>query len=167
MLNLFGDKKPSPEGLIKQLLSEILEGGGFSLSFQIKTKDDTGKIFVDVFGEDEGLLKEKEGRLLLALQSYVLRVLYKNFPDEDFRLFLDSNGFWEEKQSELMDLVKHLMKKALESNKPVSIKKTLSANQRRLIHEHVSGNTGLRSESLGEGPYKTMRLIPDTYRNDQ
>ena len=166
MLNLFGDKKLIPEKVISGVLSEILETGGLSLSFQFnKQKNEKNQFHVDIFGEDEGLLKAKDGRLLLALQSYVLRVLYKAFPEEELKLFLDSNGFWNEKEKELTSFIDQLVKKALKTNQPVSLKKPLSPRQRRLVHEYVSGNTGVRSQSIGEGPYKMMKLIPDTYRS--
>ena len=167
MLNIFGDKKQTPQEVIEDILSDILEAGGFLLSYQFNKTEEENHFRIDIFGEDEGLLKAKEGRLLSALQTYVLRVLYRVFPDEELKIFLDSNGFWEEKQQELMSLVDRLMKKALDSNQPVFLKDPLSPRERRLIHERVSGNTGVRSQSLGEGPYKTMKLIPDTYGRDK
>lgn len=166
MLNIFGDKKQKPKEVIEALLSEILEKG-FSLSFQFQETKEDGQFHIDIFGEDEGLLKAKDGRLLLAIQTYISRVLRRVFPEEKIRVFLDSNGFWDEKEEELMRLVDKLMDKALENNRPVSFKKPLSARQRRLVHERASGNTGVRSQSIGEGPYKIMKLIPDNYRSER
>ena len=165
MLNLFGGKKNSNQSLVTEVLSEILEQGQLLLSFQIEEKE--GSLNVDVFGEDEGLLKTKRGRLLIALQTYLLQVLYKNFPDQKIKLSLDSNGFWKEQEEKLLSLTDRLIKKALSSNKPVLFKQALSPYQRRLVHEKVSGNTGVRSQSFGSGVYKNLKLIPDTFRNDK
>ena len=165
MLNIFGGKKRTPKDLLEQTLSEILEQGQFLLSFNVKEEDKGFQ--VDIFGEDEGLLKSREGRLLSAFQLYLLRVMQKEFPGETHRIFVDSNGFWEEKQEKLLDLTDHLVKKALETGRPVFFKKALSPFQRSLIHKKVSGNTGVSSQSQGEGEYKTIKLIPDTFKNDQ
>ena len=168
MLKLFSGKKKQVQDLIRELLSELLEQGGFLLSFQIERDKDQENLFrVDIFGEDEGLLKTKKGKLLSAFQIYLLQVLYKEFPGEKIHLIIDSNDFWKEQESKLLSLTDRLIKKALETNKPVVFKQMLSPAQRRLIHKKVSGNTGVRSQSFGGGSYKNMKLIPDTFRNSE
>ena len=165
MLNLFLGKKSSCQELITGTLSELLEGGQLLLSFQAEQKE--GVLMVDIFGEDEGLLKTKKGKLLLALQTYLSQVAYKNFPDEKMKVSLDSNGFWKEQEEKLLSLADRLISKALTSHKPVFFKQALSPYQRRLIHEKVSGNTGVRSQSFGSGVYKNLKLIPDTFNSDK
>jgi len=164
MLNLFGgsNKKPSAKDIISEVLSELLEKSGLSLSFQID--QEANSLNLDIFGEDEGLLKTKEGKLLLALQAYVSQVLHKKFPEESLNLNIDSNGFWKEQEDRLISLTDHLIKKALEKNRPVFFKQSLSPYQRRLVHERVSANTGVRSQSHGSGLYKNIKLIPDDYK---
>ena len=163
MLNLFGKKTPMAQNLVSEILSELLEKGGFSLSFQMEQKEK--ELRVDIFGEDEGLLKTRRGKLLSALQTYLKQALYKEFPDEKIRLYLDSNGYWKEQEEKLLSLTDRLIKKALDSNHPVTFRQLLSPNQRRLVHEKVAGNTGVRSQSFGSGAYKTLKLIPDTFRS--
>jgi len=164
MLKLFSGKKKSVQTFITELLSELLEKGSFLLSFQVEQNNQDQSFKLDIFGEDEGLLKMKKGKLLLALQTYLLQVLYKEFPEEKIKIVVDSNGFWKEQEDKLMSLTDHLIQKALDSNRPVIFKQPLSPYQRRLIHEKVSGNTGVRSQSFGSGFYKTLKLIPDTFR---
>ena len=165
MLNLFGGKKSSGQALVTEVLSELLEEGKFLLSFQVEQKE--GRLNIDIFGEDEGLLKTKSGKLLLAFQTYLSQVLHKNYPGQEIKISLDSNGFWKEQEDKLLSLTEHLMQKALSSNKPVVFKQALSPYQRRLIHEKVSGNTGVRSQSFGSGVYKNLKLIPDTFNSDK
>ena len=165
MLNLFGGKKSSCKELVTESLSDLLEGGQLLLSFQVEQKEKT--LIVDIFGEDEGLLKTKRGKLLLALQTYLSQLVHKNFPEERIRVSLDSNGFWKEQEEKLLALTDRLIEKALSNNKPVAFKQTLSPYQRRLIHEKVSGNTGVRSQSFGSGLYKSLKLIPDTFNSEK
>ena len=168
MLKLFSGKKKQAQDLIMELLSELLEAGGFLLSFQVEKEKDRDNAFkVDIFGEDEGLLKTRKGKLLLALQTYLLQVLYKEFPEEKLHVFVDSNGFWKEQEDKLLSLTDHLIQRALDSNRTVIFKQILSPSERRLVHEKVSGNTGVRSQSFGAGIYKNMKLIPDTFRNNE
>ena len=167
MLKLFSGKKKSVSSVITELLSELLEGGGLQLSFQLEKEGKDQSFKLDIFGGDEGLLKTRKGKLLLAFQTYLLEVLYKEFPDEKLRVFVDSNGFWKEQESKLLSLTERLIQKALESNRPVLFKQALSPYQRRLIHEKVSGNTGVTSQSIGSGFYKSLKLVPDTFKSDR
>ena len=100
----------------------------------------------------------------MALQIYLSQVLYKNFPEDQLKIQLDSNGFWKEQEEKLLSLTDHLIKKALEKNCPILFKQSLSPYQRRLIHEKVSGNTGVRSQSYGSGLYKNLKIIPDGFK---
>ena len=159
MLNLFGAKKQSAKKEVSEILNEILEKGKFSLSFQISEKE--GDVFVDIFGEDEGLLKTREGKLLQALQTYCLCVLRKKFSEFNQRVIVDSNGFWEEKQKRLLSLVEDLVEKAVKTNRPVVLKKALAPNERRLIHEKFSQDQRVKSLSFGEGFYKNIKFVPN------
>ena len=165
MLNIFKGKKKGPKGLVSKTLTEVLEEGGFLLSFHVK-EDEEG-IQVDIFGEDEGLLKSKDGRLLSALQTYLLRVLQKEFPDERHRVFVDSGGFWGEKREKLLDLTDRLVKKARETGRPAVFKKPLSPTQRALIHKRVSGSEGVFSQSQGDGVYKVVKILPGSSNNNR
>lgn len=168
MLNLFSGKKKRAQSLLKDLLSKLLEDTNLLLSFQIEKESEKENFFIiDIFGEDEALLKAKKGRLLQAFQIYFIQALYKAFPDEKFRLIVDSNGFWQEQEDRLLSLTEQLIKQALETNCPVVFKQSLSPFQRRLVHEKASGNTGVRSQSYGTGFYKNMKLIPDTFRSNE
>ncbi len=170
---LFGEKKRSkkpgaagggshdPEGLIGEILKELLEVSGWKLSFQIQKRAGEGESFkLDIFGEDEGLLKARGGRLLLAIQAYLFRALHKRLPDKKIYLFVDSAGFWEESQKKLLSLADSLIEKARKDRRPVSLSQPLSPRQRRLVHERAAESGGIRSVSVGGGFYKTMRLSP-------
>ena len=167
MLNLFGGKKDRAQTLLSDLLSLILDEGGFRLSFQLE-KEEENCFKVDIFGEDEGLLKVRRGRLLQAIKSYLLQVLYKEFPQQKLRLFVDSNGFWKEQEEKLIALTDQLAKKAMDSKKPVVFRQALSAEQRRLVHQRVAEKRGLKSLSFGEGDRRSLKLIPaESFKTDR
>lgn len=169
MLKFFGSAKKQDlsqkiRERIGELVTELLEGGEFSLSFQLEEEEDRS-FKLDIFGEDEGLLKARKGKFLLALQTYLLQVLYKEFQGEKLHVLIDSNGFWKEKEERLLALTDHLVQKALDSGRPVVFKHSLSPSQRKLVHERVGETKGIKSLSFGPGPYKNMKLLPDSFEN--
>lgn len=162
MLGLFAGKKQNPKKEITDILNELLGKGKFSLSFQVSEKEES--LQVDIFGEDEGLLKTREGKLLQALQFYFLCVLKKKFPEFKGRLIVDSNNFWEERRERLFSLVEELVEKAIQTGRPVVLKRSLPPNERRLVHEKVSNNKKVKSLSVGEGFLKNIKFVPNKMR---
>ena len=156
---LFGGKEKTPVVLVEQVLQDLLEKGGFLLSAEVKQKKEE-EISVEVFGEDEGLLKTREGRLLLALQTYLNRVVQHHFFGQNIFVRLDSGHFFEEKERQLLDLAGRLKQKALSTGRPVYIKKTLSPFQRRKVHQFLTEGGGVKTSSVGEGFYKNICITP-------
>ena len=168
--NLFKEKEKTPEVLIEELLQGLLEKGGFELSFKI-TKKNEEEISVEIFGEDEGLLKTKEGRFLLALQTYLNRVLRHHFFKDNIFVRLDSGNFFEEREQRLFDLAEKLRDKALDSGRKVYFKKPLSPYQRRKVHQLLEEAGDVLTSSEGDGFYKNICITPkrakDSYEDDE
>ena len=158
---LFRGKKPEEQKVLKDLLSLILEGGGLRLSFQLE-REAENSFKVDIFGEDEGLLRLRRGRFLQAIKTYLLQVLYREFPQKKLKLIVDSNGFWREEEEKLLALTDQLAQKAIDSQKPVLFRQPLSPGQRRLVHHRISEKGGLISRSFGNGDRKSLKLIPES-----
>ena len=152
-----GGKNKTAKTLIEGLLTDLLDKGGFSLSAEVKeTKE--GEIFCEIFGEDEGLLKMREGRFLLALQTYLNRVAKQNF--EQVSVQVDSGSFFAEKEQRILDLAERLKEKALSSGRPVYLKKALSPFQRRKVHQFLEEGGEVQTSSVGEGFYKNICISP-------
>ena len=164
MINLFGGKKHSgkkhsPKKEIEDILSEFLKKGALSLSFQVSEKGEED-LHVDIFGEDEGLLKTRDGRLLQAFQTYFLCAIKKRFPEYKGRLVTNSGDFWEEKQQKLLSLAEDLAEKAVRSGRAVFLKKALPSHERRMVHERLSADKRVKSLSDGEGFLKHIKIVP-------
>ena len=153
---IFGGKNKSPLSLLEGLLQELLEKGGFSLSAEVSEQEE--EILFDIFGEDEGLLKTKDGRLLLAIQTYLNRVARQNFENVSVRV--DSGHFFQEREQKLLDWADRLKEKALSSGQPVYLKKALSPFQRRKVHQFLEEGGEVITSSVGEGFYKNIRISP-------
>ena len=156
--NFFGDKPQSAKNVVEKLLQDLLEKGGFQLSFSVDQKDQ--EIFVDIFGEDEGLLKTKSGRFLTALQTYFNRVVQAQFFDQGFFVRVDSGDYFAEKEEKLFDLAQKLKQKAISTGKPVYFKKALPPFQRRKVHQLLGEDNQVKTVSEGEGFYKNICIVP-------
>lgn len=157
--NFFKGKDKNAKALVEQMLQDLLEKAGFSLSAEVTEAEDGG-ILVNLFGEDEGLLKIREGRLIVALQTYFNRVVQHHFLDQNIFVRMDSGNFFEEKEQKMLDLAERLKQKALATGRPVYFKKALSPFQRRKVHQFLTEKGEVKTSSTGEGFYKYICISP-------
>ncbi|HMN66949.1 MAG TPA: R3H domain-containing nucleic acid-binding protein [Bdellovibrionales bacterium] len=171
---LFGKKdgkkiaSGGPDGVVSDILENILKLGGFELSFEIKSVEDEN-INVEVFGKDEELLTSKEGALLDSLQLYVRRAVQHQFPDQPLNVNIDCANFREQANEALIALAEKLRDIALTKGKWVYFR-ALPPKDRKVIHQHLAEDGRVKSRSVGEGHFKKIKIYPvkmnDTAHDD-
>jgi spoIIIJ-associated protein len=111
-----GGKKTSPgaaevEKLIKVTLEGMLSRGSFNLKFNLThtVENDEPVVIVNFQGDDEELLKEREGQLIDAFQLFLKRVVQHHIPEDKTNVVVDCNGYREESSQALVDLAEKLL----------------------------------------------------------
>lgn len=158
----FGGKKKSDDQVldaVEETLQGIIENAGFDLSYEASAEDSGGSVFVELFGEDEELLKAKEGQLLDALQLFVKRVLQHRFPEDNIHVDIDSDGFREAANEALLELADKLKGIALDKGKSVYFR-ALPPKDRKVIHQYLAEDGRVKSRSVGDGHYKKIKIYP-------
>ena len=164
---LFGGKKKgvsgadTTEGLVHEVMNGLIEKAQLELSFDVKSSvvGEVEEITVEVSGNDEPLLTEKEGALLDSFQLFIKRVLQHQMPDARVNVSFDCNGFREESNRSLVDLAEKLKEKALEQGRSVYLR-ALPPKDRKTVHQHLAGDDRVRSRSVGDGLYKKIKIYP-------
>ncbi|MCB0407539.1 MAG: hypothetical protein KDD34_04990 [Bdellovibrionales bacterium] len=158
---IFGGKKKgsdvTPYDVIEETLNGVLEAGNFELSFDLD--EENGEYFVELYGDDEELLKSKEGQLLDAFQLFVKRVLQHQFPEDNIHVNLDSDGFREDANEALLDLADKLKGIALDKGKSVYFR-ALPPKDRKIVHQYLAEDGRVKSRSVGEGHFKKIKIYP-------
>lgn len=157
---LFGKKKggEGPEGMVDDLLGQIIELAHFELSYDIKALED-GTLHVDVFGKDEEMLTYKEGQLLDALQLFVRRAIQHQLPEGGLNVNLDCANFREEADKALIALAEKLKGIVLTKGKSVYFR-ALPPKDRKVIHQYLAEDGRVKSRSIGEGHFKKIKIYP-------
>jgi len=158
---LFGGGKTSSGSKATEIIEKTLDGifkvGEFDLTFTIS--EDADKVVVELQGGDEEELKDKDGQLLDAFQFYIKRVLQHSIPDFKADVIFDAGGYREESSHALIELADKLKEVAIEKNKSVYIR-ALAPKDRKVIHQHLAGDTRVKSKSIGDGLYKKIKIFP-------
>lgn len=164
---LFGGKKKSDSenslgSLVRDTVDGLIEKANFELTYKIKNTVDAKnepQLYIEFSGKDEGLLKDKEGQMLEAVQLFIKRVIQHNFPDDKTEVIIDCNGFIDESSRVLVELAEKLKGLALEKGKSVYFR-ALPPKDRKIVHQHLAGDSRVRSRSVGEGLYKKIKIYP-------
>lgn len=158
---LFGKKKKDaggPEGIVEEILGQIIELGKFDLTFEVKLQDEN-TVHVDISGNDEEMLTSKEGQLLDALQLYVRRAIQHQMPESTLVVNLDCSGFREAANEALIALAEKLKGIALEKGKSVYFR-ALPPKDRKVIHQYLAEDGRVKSRSIGDGHFKKIKIYP-------
>ncbi len=116
------------------------------------------KIYLEVSGGNSGVLIGKHGQTLDAMQYLVEKIVNKA-NDRRVRVQVDVEGYLENRKSNLRRLASRMADKAKRIRKPVTIGQ-LNAYDRRIIHLHLKDNRSVRTQSIGEGYYRKLMILP-------
>ena len=152
---------------IEEFLNDFFKCCGFSLSCEVEVLKEEGRVYIDLYGEDEDILIEQHGRLLQSLQVYLSGVLQNRLKTtEPFQTIVDSQGYLEDFEQDLMDLANRLKREALKKKRSVIIKRPLSAFYRRKVHQDLTRDGQVETRSIGEGAFKQIRISPARRKHD-
>ena len=162
---LFGKKEAtvatanggSPAGLIEDVMGGLFETAGLDFNYEVEVSGEN--ILVEIYGDDEELLRAREGQLLDAIQLFLTRVVQHQLKDERVSIQVDNAGFREQANAELTDLAEKLKNVALEKGKPVYFR-ALPPRDRKVIHQYLAEDGRVKSRSIGDGLYKKIKIYP-------
>jgi len=124
----------------------------------VSVRETPERIFFNIQGGNTAVLIGKRGQTLEAVQYIVEKVINKHNADR-IRISIDVEGYLDSRRAKLEGLAARLAEKAKRIGKPVTIGQ-LNAHDRRIIHIALKDDTGVRTQSMGEGFYRKLVIFP-------
>lgn len=155
---IFGGKKSEVESFIEEKMQTLLDKAGFKLSFDLKVSEDEKKILLDLYGEDEEILKDRDAQLLDGFQLFLKRSVQHNFSEEKVSIIVDCDSYREQADEELYKLAEKLKGLVLKKKKAVYFR-ALPPRERKLVHQYLSEDKRFKTKSVGEGVYKKIKIF--------
>ncbi len=140
----------------KTALQRIVDFITADASISIKTHSE--RITFQIQGGNTAVLIGKRGQTLEAIQYIVEKIVNKNHP-ERIRIQVDIEGYLDSRRARLESLAARLSEKAKRIGKPITIGQ-LNAHDRRIVHIALKDDTGVRTQSMGEGFYRKLVIFP-------
>jgi spoIIIJ-associated protein len=134
------------------ILENILRLMGFPAP--VRREDREGEIRLQINSE-EGILIGRKGRTLEALE-WIIRVIGGG----ETAVWVDCSGYRERQKQQIEEMASLAIVRVRQRGEPVTLGPYLPA-ERRIIHQLVSKEKGMKTESEGEGWEKLVHIIPD------
>lgn len=125
---------------------------------QIEVEKTGQRVIFKVEGGNSGMLIGKRGQTLEAIQYLVEKIVNKQ-NEQRVRILIDVEGYLKTRKTNLQKLATKMADKAQKTKKPVTIGQ-MNAYDRRTVHLHLKNNSGVRTQSVGEGYYRKLIIFP-------
>lgn len=128
------------------------------LAAEVQARDEDGAIRVQVSGSGLGLLIGRRGSTLEALQ-YLANVAATRASGERQPVVIDPGGYRERREEALRRLARRMAERARRTGRRVTLE-PMTAPERRIVHLALQEVPGVRTESVGEEPFRKVVIIP-------
>ena len=123
----------------------------------VKSKIEDGIIRITVDSTHNPILIGKNGKTLQAFNE-ILKLSVSNHFHKKFRILVDVNGYKDKKYYFLAKLARRCAHE-VQKTKTTYTFDPMSADERRVIHNAISGMPNVRTESTGEGTHRQVQII--------
>jgi len=144
---------------IKNLIQELIEKTKVNVGEISITEDSPNSTWFRVELNEPHFFINRDGEGLLALNHVVRKIIESKNPPSDPQnrpnILIDVNGF-QQKRIDGIKAIAHMMAERARYFKSSIEVDPMSSFERRIIHEFLSNETDLKTESSGYGPARRV-----------
>lgn len=149
-------EKREIKNFIKEKLVNILREMGYQAEVEIQVKQDIPTY--RIYSNNDSLLIGKNGKNLEALQI-VLRQIVNTETGINYKFFLDVSDYKEKNEHHLEVLAKRLAREVATTKIEVKMD-SMNSYERRIVHNVLTNNKKVYTESVGEEPNRCVVIKP-------
>ncbi|MBQ6497621.1 MAG: KH domain-containing protein [Bacilli bacterium] len=141
---------------IKDYLVKLLKNMGYSVNIEVKNKEEVPKYII--FSDNDALLIGKNGKNLKALSLVVSGYLNKEL-GRNYKFVIDVNEYKEKREHSLERLAKRIAREVGQTKVEAKLD-PMNSYERRIIHNILTNNKKVYTESEGEEPNRYVVIKP-------
>ena len=149
-------EKREIKNFIKEKLVTILREMGYQAEVEIQVKQDIPTY--RIYSNNDSLLIGKGGKNLEALQI-VLRQIVNTETGINYKFFLDVSDYKEKNEHHLEVLARRLAREVATTKIEVKMD-SMNSYERRIVHNVLTNNKKVYTESVGEEPNRCVVIKP-------
>lgn len=120
--------------------------------------DEPQTIFIDVLGQDLGMLIGRRGDHLSQIQ-YLVTMLVNRKVDTWTRVIVDVEGYRNRREESLVGLAERVARQVSRSQRAIDLE-PMPPNERRIIHLTLQEHPDVQTHSTGEGHQRRITVEP-------
>ena len=141
---------------IKEYLIKVLKLMGYNANIEVKNKEEVPKYII--FSDNDALLIGKNGKNLKALSMVVSQYLNTEL-GRNYKFVIDVNEYKEKREQSLERLAKRIAREVAQTKVEVKLD-SMNSYERRIIHNTLTNNKKVYTESEGEEPNRYVVVKP-------
>ena len=124
----------------------------------VEAETNQDRLTLKIQGGNAGILIGRKGQTLDAMQFLTDKIINRK-SEARVRVKVDIEGYMETRKSNLKHLAFKMAEKAKKTGRPATINQ-MSAQDRRIVHLALKDDTGVRTQSMGDGYYRRLVIFP-------
>ena len=144
------------QNYVKEYLLELTKLMGLEVTFETKIRE--SQICVKMYSDNNSILIGKDGKTLSALMTIVKQMLSNKYGIHP-HVILDVENYKENQEKKLERLAKRIAREVIQSKVDVKLD-NMNSYERRIIHNILSNNKYVYTESIGEEPNRYVVIKP-------
>lgn len=141
---------------IKEYLSKLLKNLGFTTNIEIKNKEEVPTYVI--YSDNDALLIGRNGKNLKALSIIANQHILKE-TGRNFKFTIDINSYKAKHEKSIEYLAKKIAREVAATKIPAKLD-SMNSYERRLVHNILTNNSKVYTESEGEEPNRYVVIKP-------
>lgn len=133
---------------LKESLNSIMKLMNINSNLEVRRRDKN--IEIKIFSDQNSILIGKEGHTLESLQNILRQILLKEV-NKEYKVLLDIENYKEKKVTNLERTVRKIAREVAKTKVEAKLDR-MNSYERRIVHNALSKNKYVYTESVGEEP---------------
>lgn len=149
-------EKRNLQKYIKEYLIKLVKDLGFNANIEMKVKDEIPTY--TIYSDNDSLLIGKNGKNLRALSTVLNQHIVREL-GKSYKFIIDINSYKEKHDKSLEILAKKIAREVASTKIEVKLD-SMNSYERRIIHNTLTNNKKVYTESEGEEPNRYVVVKP-------
>ncbi len=141
---------------LKRLIKDLLKNIGFDVEIEITMNNNVPTY--RLYSDNDALLIGKDGKNLKALTTIINQIIIKEI-GTNYKFLIDVSDYKKRNDQHIETLAKKLAREVKNTGIEVKMDR-MNSYQRRLVHNILSNNKYVYTESIGEEPNRCVVIKP-------
>ena len=149
-------KKSDVIEYIKELVKDITTLMGLNINMEVKKREES--LNITIYADNNAVLIGKNARTLNALNTIIRQSVYKEI-GENFKFVLDVSEYKQKREWNLEKMAKQIAREVSKTKVEAKLD-PMNSYERRIIHNTLTNNKKVYTESSGEEPNRYVVIKP-------